>query len=116
MIKEESQQQEGAQQANPNTSQNAQPPQEKEKEGVPTTENNNNAPSHIQEGSIHEGNITAKESMIQGKKAVNPYLKLFQPLDDIFTDPMYVSSDTFIGVVKEKIVIWLLFIIKKLGN
>ena len=101
--KEESQQQEGAQQANPNTSQNAQPPQEKEKEGVPTTENNNNAPSHIQEGSIHEGNITAKESMIQGKKAVNPYLKLFQPLDDIFTDPMYVSSDTFIGVVKEKI-------------
>ena len=98
--KEESQPQEGAPQAGPNVSQGGQPlPQEKEV--APPTDNN--APSHIQEGSIHEGNITAKESMIQGKKAINPYLKLFQPLDDVFSDPLYISSDTFIGVVKEKI-------------
>ena len=93
--KEESKEQEAAQQ-NPNASQ-VQPPQEKE--GVPPAENN--ASSHIQEGSLHEGQ---PESMIKGeKKVVNPYLKLFQPLSDVFSDPMYISSDTFIGVVKEKI-------------
>ena len=96
--KEESKEQEAAQQ-NPNTSQVAQPQdKEKEKEGVPQAEINGT--SHIQEGSLHEG----PESMIKGdKKVVNPYLKLFQPLDEIFYNPMYLSSDTFIGVVKEKI-------------
>ena len=95
--KEESQnQQEGSPQPNPNSSQLA-PPQEKDKE--PPAENN--ISSHIQEGSLHEGQ---QESLIKGeKKAANQYLKLFQPLNDVFSDPMYISSDTFIGVVKEKI-------------
>ena len=95
--KEESKEQEGAAQ-NPNSSQVV-PTQEKEKEANPQAENN--VSSHIKEESLHEG---PQESMIKGdKKAVNPYLKLFQPLGDVFSDPMYVSSDTFIGVVKEKI-------------
>ena len=92
--KEEPQIQEGAQQPNQNASQMA----SQEKEGVPQAENN---VSHIQDGSLHSN---PAESMIKGdKKVVNPYLKLFQPLNDVFSDPMYISSDTFIGVVKEKI-------------
>ena len=92
--KEESQQQELAQ--NPNASQIA-PPKESPAE--------NNASAHIQEGSMHEGNGTVLESIIAGggKKVVNPYIKLFQPLDSVFMDPLYISSDTYIGVVKEKI-------------
>ena len=93
--KEESKEQDGLQQ-NQNNSQVQPPPQEKE--GVPAE---NNVSSHIQDGSLHEGQA---ESMIKGeKKIVNPYLKLFQPLNDVFSDPLYISSDTFIGVVKEKI-------------
>ena len=94
--KEESQQQEG-QNPNPNVSQIApakeQPPAE------------NNVSAHIQEGSMHEVNGTALESIMPGggKKVVNPYIKLFQPLDAVFMDPLYISSDTYIGVVKEKI-------------
>ena len=92
--KEEPQIQEGAQQPNQNASQIA----SQEKEGNPPAENN---VSHIQDGSLHSN---PAESMIKGdKKVVNPYLKLFQPLNDVFSDPMYISSDTFIGVVKEKI-------------
>ena len=96
--KEESQQQEmGAQ---PNSSQIA--PQEKEKEKEGGTQPENKSSSHIQEGSVHEA---PAESLIKdnNKKGINPYIKLFQPLNDIFSDPMYVSSDTLIGVVKEKI-------------
>ena len=94
--KEESQQQELA--PNSNVSQNAPPDKDH-----PQAENN--ASAHIQEGSIHEGNGTALESILPGgaKKVVNPYIKLFQPLDTVFTDPLYISSDTYIGVVKEKI-------------
>ena len=93
--KEESQQQEAA---NPNASQMAAQP---EKEQPPAE---NNASAH-QEGSMHEGNGTALESIMpgSGKKVVNPYIKLFQPLDTVFSDPLYISSDTYIGVVKEKI-------------
>ena len=76
------------------------PPQDKEKEKEGTPQAENNVSSHIQEGSVHEGQV---ESLIKDKKGVNPYLKLFQPLNDTFSDPMYVSNDTFIGVVKEKI-------------
>ena len=92
--KEESQPQENA-----SPQQNAsQLPPEKDKGNEPPAENN--VSSHIQEGSVPEQQA---ESLIKDKKGVNPYLKLFQPLNDVFSDPMYVSSDTFIGVVKEKI-------------
>ena len=95
--KEESQQQELP--PNPNASQIGAPPDKEH----PHAENNVSA--HIQEGSMHEGNGTALESILPGggKKVVNPYIKLFQPLDTVFTDPLYISSDTYIGVVKEKI-------------
>ena len=94
--KEESQQQE---MPNPNASQIGNPP---EKEQPPAE---NNVSAHIQEGSMHEVNGTALDSIMPGgsKKVVNPYIKLFQPLDTVFTDPLYISSDTYIGVVKEKI-------------
>ena len=94
--KEELEKQELAQ--NPNSSQIA-VPAEKEPPAA------NNESVHNQEGSLHEGNGTALESMMPGsaKKVVNPYIKLFQPLDTVFTDPLYISSDTYIGVVKEKI-------------
>ncbi len=94
--KEDSQQQESP--PNPNTSQVA---ANQEKEPSPAE---NNASAH-QEGSIHEGNGTALESIMPGsnKKQVNPYIKLFQPLETVFIDPLYISSDTYIGVVKEKI-------------
>ena len=95
--KEDSQQPENP--ANANTSQVAANP---EKEGAPAE---NNVSAHNPEGSIHEGNGTALESIMPGssKKQVNPYIKLFQPLDPVFFDPLYISSDTYIGVVKEKI-------------
>ena len=94
--KEDSQQQESP--PNPNTSQVAANP---EKEPSPAE---NNVSAH-QEGSMHEGNGTALESMMPGsnKKQINPYIKLFQPLETVFIDPLYISSDTYIGVVKEKI-------------
>ena len=93
--KEESEKQDLAQ--NPNASQI---PAQPEKE--PPAANNESVHA---EGSIHEGNGTALESVMPGtaKKVVNPYIKLFQPLDTVFTDPLYISSDTYIGVVKEKI-------------
>ena len=93
--KEESQHQETQQ--NQNASQLPQPEKDH-----PQAENNVSA---RQEGSVHEGNGTIAESMLPGgtKKVVNPYIKLFQPLDTVFTDPLYISSDTYIGVVKEKI-------------
>ena len=74
-----------------------------EEEKVPPAANNESI--HVPETSLHEGNGTNMESIMPGatKKVVNPYIKIFQPLDTVFTDPLYISSDTYIGVVKEKI-------------
>ena len=51
----------------------------------------------------NENNVNTQEEQSPNKKGVNPLIKTFAPLDNIFAEPMYLSSDAYLGQINEKI-------------
>ena len=50
---------------------------------------------------VGSNEINSEEAV--NKKGVNPLIKTFAPLDNIFCEPMYLSSDAYLGQIKAKI-------------